>query len=243
MLRIACCLGTERGIRICAPVHDAILIEAPANEIEQAAARCRITCAPRRGLCSDGFELRTEARSLATRTGTRSARRRYVGPRDALIAREGRKAHKPLSDDNELLRHLTLPADALKARLPAPGAARLAKQRVTDPFVIAELGPLKEAANALAGLRGTALMLWLFLAYETKAQARGHSAGFKSGAGQVGRLTPGEIQSPGSTGSGRPNRGLRRGRSELTGASWWVGNEVALVRQPHMPLVRQRYMH
>jgi DNA polymerase-1 len=29
MLRMACCLGTEQGIEICAPVHDAVLICAP----------------------------------------------------------------------------------------------------------------------------------------------------------------------------------------------------------------------
>ena len=29
MLRLACCFATERGVRVCAPVHDAILIEAP----------------------------------------------------------------------------------------------------------------------------------------------------------------------------------------------------------------------
>src|SRR5829696_8663237 len=39
MLRIACCLGTERGIRICAPVHDAVLMEAPIEEIETETAR------------------------------------------------------------------------------------------------------------------------------------------------------------------------------------------------------------
>ena len=31
MLRIACCLVTERGIDVCCPVHDAILIEGPAD--------------------------------------------------------------------------------------------------------------------------------------------------------------------------------------------------------------------
>ena len=35
MLRLACCLTTERGIRVCVPVHDAILIEAPAAEINE----------------------------------------------------------------------------------------------------------------------------------------------------------------------------------------------------------------
>jgi len=36
MLRLACVYATEQGIRICAPVHDALLIEAPLGELEQA---------------------------------------------------------------------------------------------------------------------------------------------------------------------------------------------------------------
>ncbi len=36
MLRLACCLATERGIRVCAPVHDAIVIEAPLDGLETA---------------------------------------------------------------------------------------------------------------------------------------------------------------------------------------------------------------
>ena len=38
MLRLACCLATERGIRVCAPVHDALLIEAPLGEIDERVA-------------------------------------------------------------------------------------------------------------------------------------------------------------------------------------------------------------
>ena len=34
MLRLACCLATERGIRVCAPVHDALLVEASLGEID-----------------------------------------------------------------------------------------------------------------------------------------------------------------------------------------------------------------
>jgi integrase len=34
MLRLACCLATERGIRVCAPVHDALLVEAPTDCID-----------------------------------------------------------------------------------------------------------------------------------------------------------------------------------------------------------------
>jgi DNA polymerase I-like protein with 3'-5' exonuclease and polymerase domains len=35
MMRIACILMTEAGIRVCAPVHDAVLIEAPLDELEE----------------------------------------------------------------------------------------------------------------------------------------------------------------------------------------------------------------
>ena len=28
MLRLACCLVTERGIQLCCPIHDAVLVEA-----------------------------------------------------------------------------------------------------------------------------------------------------------------------------------------------------------------------
>ena len=33
MLRLACCLATEAGLKICAPIHDALLIEAPTDQI------------------------------------------------------------------------------------------------------------------------------------------------------------------------------------------------------------------
>jgi hypothetical protein len=34
MLRLACCLGTERGVEVCAPVHDAVLICAPPERLD-----------------------------------------------------------------------------------------------------------------------------------------------------------------------------------------------------------------
>ena len=34
MLRLACCLAIERGVKVCAPVHDAILIDRPWNHDE-----------------------------------------------------------------------------------------------------------------------------------------------------------------------------------------------------------------
>jgi hypothetical protein len=33
MLRLACCLATEAGLTICAPIHDALLLESPTNRI------------------------------------------------------------------------------------------------------------------------------------------------------------------------------------------------------------------
>ena len=36
MLRLACCLATEQHIRVCAPVHDALLIEAPLSTLDDA---------------------------------------------------------------------------------------------------------------------------------------------------------------------------------------------------------------
>jgi DNA polymerase-1 len=38
MTRLACCLATERGVRVCGSIHDAILIEAPIGEIDAAVA-------------------------------------------------------------------------------------------------------------------------------------------------------------------------------------------------------------
>ncbi len=62
MLRLACCLGTERGIRICAPVHDAVLIEAPVEEIESAVTAMQGAMAEASRIVLGGFELRTDAK-------------------------------------------------------------------------------------------------------------------------------------------------------------------------------------
>ena len=41
MFLIACCLATERGVSVCAPVHDALLIEAPIDQIDDAVSHTR----------------------------------------------------------------------------------------------------------------------------------------------------------------------------------------------------------
>jgi len=41
MFRLACCLGSERGVSIVAPVHDAVMIEGPAGAIDDTVAAMR----------------------------------------------------------------------------------------------------------------------------------------------------------------------------------------------------------
>ena len=62
MLRIACILLTEAGIRVCAPVHDALLIEAPLVELDQAVATTQALMAEASRLVLDGFELGSDAK-------------------------------------------------------------------------------------------------------------------------------------------------------------------------------------
>jgi DNA polymerase I-like protein with 3'-5' exonuclease and polymerase domains len=62
MLRLACCLATEAGIAVCAPVHDALLIEAPADKIEEDVARLQGIMQQASEIVLDGFPLRTEAK-------------------------------------------------------------------------------------------------------------------------------------------------------------------------------------
>lgn len=61
MLRLAICLGTEAGIRICAPVHDAVLIEAPLEILPQEVARMQAIMAYASRVVLGGLELRSDA--------------------------------------------------------------------------------------------------------------------------------------------------------------------------------------
>jgi len=61
MLRLACCLATERGIEVCAPVHDAVLICAPLDRLEEDIAGMRAAMAQASKIVLGGPELRTDA--------------------------------------------------------------------------------------------------------------------------------------------------------------------------------------
>ena len=61
MLRLACCLATERGIEVCAPVHDAVLICAPLDRLDVDIVGMRAAMAEASCIVLNGFELGTDA--------------------------------------------------------------------------------------------------------------------------------------------------------------------------------------
>ena len=60
MLRLACIKATENGVRVCAPVHDALLVEGPLSELDAVITRTREAMAWASTTVLDGFELRTD---------------------------------------------------------------------------------------------------------------------------------------------------------------------------------------
>ena len=61
MLRAACCLIVEAGITLCAPIHDAVLVEAPADEIDAVVERTRRLMGRASRELLGGFEVGTDA--------------------------------------------------------------------------------------------------------------------------------------------------------------------------------------
>lgn len=62
MLRLACCLATERGVTVCCPVHDALLVEGPADDIEAVVDATKDAMREASELVLPGFPLRTDAK-------------------------------------------------------------------------------------------------------------------------------------------------------------------------------------
>jgi hypothetical protein len=60
MLRLACCLAIERGVEVCAPVHDAVLICAPLYKLASDIATIRDAMAEASRVVLGGFELGTD---------------------------------------------------------------------------------------------------------------------------------------------------------------------------------------
>jgi DNA polymerase family A len=64
MMRLAACLATERGLEVCAPVHDAFLICAPLERLEADIAAMRAAMAEASRVVLNGFELRTDCKTV-----------------------------------------------------------------------------------------------------------------------------------------------------------------------------------
>ena len=74
MLRLACNLIVEQGITLCAPIHDAVMIEAPAGSVDEAVAIARDCMATASATLLDGLVIGADV-SVVTWPG------RYVSPR------------------------------------------------------------------------------------------------------------------------------------------------------------------
>ncbi len=63
MFRLACSLAIERGVRVCAPVHDA-MIEAPEAKLEHAIAEAQEAMSDASAIVLDGFRLRSDVKQI-----------------------------------------------------------------------------------------------------------------------------------------------------------------------------------
>ena len=65
MLRLACCLATEQGVAVCAPIHDALLVEGDIAEFDDVITTTRAAMA--RASCDvlDGLEIGTDVSIVA----------------------------------------------------------------------------------------------------------------------------------------------------------------------------------
>ena len=106
MLRLACIMGVEAGIEICAPVHDAILVEAPIETIEEQARIMQGLMAKASAIVLGGFELRSDAKIVRSPG-------RYMDPRgkamwakvNELLERETAKSQAGHTADQETAHH------------------------------------------------------------------------------------------------------------------------------------------
>lgn len=64
MLRLACCIATEEGIRVVAPVHDALLVEAPIHELHTVGNRMLAIMQDASAAVLGGFQLNAEAKYI-----------------------------------------------------------------------------------------------------------------------------------------------------------------------------------
>lgn len=62
MLRLACILAVERGVKVCGTLHDAILVEAPESELSRVIELAQQCMAESSKIILGGFELKTDVK-------------------------------------------------------------------------------------------------------------------------------------------------------------------------------------
>ena len=60
MMRLACCMAVERGIEVCAPVHDAFLICAPLDQLDSRVAAMKNIMEEASRIVLDGFTIKAD---------------------------------------------------------------------------------------------------------------------------------------------------------------------------------------
>jgi DNA polymerase-1 len=60
MMRLACCMAIERGIEVCAQVHDAFLICAPLDQIDARVVEMKFIMEEASRIVLDGFTVRAD---------------------------------------------------------------------------------------------------------------------------------------------------------------------------------------
>jgi hypothetical protein len=189
MLRLACCLATERGVRVCAPVHDALLVEGPADAIGEVVAETERAMREASELVLPGFPLRTDARVVKwpDRYVDDRGRRLWEAVQGLLAEQAGARGVTPIGRDTLPLSR-TIPPSILISltplRTPSPDAADDPR---TDRF----------GAVAPVGVR--------------PASVRGAAEG-EAAASSTGRAVPARADPLALADSGRPSEGLRPAR-------------------------------
>ena len=62
LMRLACCLATERGIPVCLPIHDALLVEGSMDCMDKVVKETKAAMAEASRVVLGGFALRTDTK-------------------------------------------------------------------------------------------------------------------------------------------------------------------------------------
>lgn len=64
MLRLACIEAVRQGVKVCGPIHDALLVEASLDKLDEVVAKTRAAMAKASRVILNGFELRTDVEKV-----------------------------------------------------------------------------------------------------------------------------------------------------------------------------------